>query len=328
METRDPNMIFPRFTELWCCYEEKNIFKLPIVLFDALILKYHPHEVSSENYHFINIWQDTLPDKTIEEQKIYLEYLQNVVTWDQVGQFLTLPPDTWSNLLKIWSEKKNNVLGYRFSFHHKMSPHELFRYMKFDDNRLSQLFVENKLYLPHLGSFNDPFDCGLDEHNRLSFIEYGIGCFSEKNTSTLLFSHYADNHRGFCLGVNPLELVKSLEDNNEKVDKADIRPVWYYPRVPPFDFKRDDALWATCKNEDWRYEDEYRLFLINGKLLHGGLYYISPESISSVTFGCRASDECIACVKRMTRNHPNIEYYKACKKPTCFDLDIRKIERI
>ena len=35
-----------------------------------------------------------------------------------------------------------------------------------------------------------------------------VGCFSERNDSLLMWSHYADEHRGLCFGYNLCDLIK------------------------------------------------------------------------------------------------------------------------
>lgn len=36
-----------------------------------------------------------------------------------------------------------------------------------------------------------------------------VGCFSERNDSLLMWSHYADEHRGLCMGYNLHDLIKT-----------------------------------------------------------------------------------------------------------------------
>mgnify|MGYP002227506002 FL=1 len=38
-----------------------------------------------------------------------------------------------------------------------------------------------------------------------------VGCFSERNDSLLMWSHYADEHRGLCIGYNLHDLIKNYE---------------------------------------------------------------------------------------------------------------------
>jgi len=95
------------------------------------------------------------------------------------------------------------------------------------------------------------------------------------------------------------------------------------------------ALCATCKHDVWSYEKEYRLFLYRSrpdgrsKLLPGDKpYQFSAKSLTSIIFGCRASDECISFVKSITNDRPDIKCYRACQEPNQFGVNVRKIVKL
>ncbi len=204
-------------------------------------------------------------DQSDSEIQSLIGYLQANVTWSQIAPFVTLPPDSRAQLGDMWQRKQSRLNGYSIHIRRKLLPAQLFRYTQFCRDRLSQLFRENELYLPSPSQFNDPFDCSLDEATRLTFIECGMGCFSAKNDNILMFSHYADHHQGICFGVDPIKLAHSMSDVTNRV-RADVRPIWYFNKMPPLDFKTQPALCATCKHDVWSYEEEYRLFLAREKL--------------------------------------------------------------
>ena len=191
-----------------------------------------------------------------------------------------------------------------------------------------RILTESVLYFAAPSAFNDPFDCSLDEETRLTFIECGMGCFSAKNNNILMFSHYADHHRGICLGVDPMLLAGSMTDPTANI-RADIRPIWYFNTMPPIEFNTQQALFATCKHDVWSYEVEYRLFLAKGSsLLSAGLYSFKPESLISVVFGCRATDECISFVKSGTKGISHLRYYKAFREPNRFGVKLLEIRKL
>ena len=39
----------------------------------------------------------------------------------------------------------------------------------------------------------------FEERNKINLYERGVCCFSEKKDDILMWSHYADGHKGFCL---------------------------------------------------------------------------------------------------------------------------------
>lgn len=95
-----------------------------------------------------------------------------------------------------------------------------------------------------------------------------ICSFSSKNTSILMWSHYAENHRGFCLEYNFKEL--GVED----ILNCALQPVIYQDKLLDIDryiLKSIDdiktfnnlisVLFAMIKAEGWKYEDEWRMVL-------------------------------------------------------------------
>ena len=108
-------------------------------------------------------------------------------------------------------------------------------------------------------------------------------CFSEKYLSTLMWSHYADYHKGFCLIYDKDDIKNAEIFNTEgkrvsnsvdllKVDYAkaqkDVGPYLYYyiPEkhfsVPMGNFSEQVKsvvhLAIKTKSEEWKYEEEWR----------------------------------------------------------------------
>lgn len=94
---------------------------------------------------------------------------------------------------------------------------------------------------------------------------YHICCFSECNDSMLMWSHYANKHKGFCIeyAVNPepKDLVSQY-----------LYPVLYTPRLydntakvfsrwekDPNSYNEFQNYFALIKFSDWSYEKEWRL---------------------------------------------------------------------
>jgi hypothetical protein len=85
----------------------------------------------------------------------------------------------------------------------------------------------------------------------------GVLCFSRSWSNPVLWSHYADKHRGLCLGF--------------EVPDQYLVPISYQAKRLEMDLERQLASGAldeklgitllTTKFEDWRYEDEVRMFI-------------------------------------------------------------------
>ena len=78
--------------------------------------------------------------------------------------------------------------------------------------------------------------------------QYGLLCFSLDWHNPLLWSHYADRHRGLALGF----------DVNERILKR-VSYVKDRPVLEKINFETADRLLFT-KYEDWRYEQEARIY--------------------------------------------------------------------
>ncbi|RED17070.1 DUF2971 domain-containing protein [Parasphingopyxis lamellibrachiae] len=124
-----------------------------------------------------------------------------------------------------------------------------------------QAVINKRLKIARIADLNDPFELmGLrvrDKRTRQAFLSwkdemnrrYGILCFSRNWQSPLLWSHYADRHRGICLGLEVRsDYLKSIKYQKTRKDF----------RNEALDEKLLDYLLFT-KFHEWSYEDELRL---------------------------------------------------------------------
>lgn len=84
----------------------------------------------------------------------------------------------------------------------------------------------------------------------------GLCSFSEIPNNDLMWSHYADSHKGFCLGFDcNLLLTPLLFDYLEPIDYVDQFPIsnWNQDSTTRF-YKR-----FFTKNKKWEYEKEWRI---------------------------------------------------------------------
>ena len=134
-------------------------------------------------------------------------------------------------------------------------------------NALSDL-IFRRLRVSRYADLNDPFEllafnvgnkaireamaAYREEFNK----KYGLLCFCRKIESPLLWSHYADKHRGICLGFD------ISDDAAMSVQYSQDRIVVEFEENDPSKGRISEgsirALLAT-KYEQWRYEDEVRV---------------------------------------------------------------------
>lgn len=139
-----------------------------------------------------------------------------------------------------------------------------------------------RIKIARIKDLNDPYEfiplmgdralrTRMREKKRLAGAEYGIVCFTTDWTHPMMWSHYADRHRGVCLGF-------------DIVNARPIIPIEYTPNllaVKDFKVKKIDDIntldymrtWFV-KYEAWAYEAEARMvFQLSQEEEENGLYF-------------------------------------------------------
>lgn len=325
----DDKMIMPPMGEIVCLFGGIELTSVPLFLALLLIRQRDPKAVKDGYYEQLSIFQDKIISESSDDDKTrYLRYLQEKIPWNVFSNYVAINPDSFFTLSRMWRSRKSTSGRYRLTLSMRKLPDKVYRYISFHLERVEILLKEAELYLPCPAQFNDPFDCSLDEGMRLTFIECGIGCFSTIRDNVLMFSHYADHHRGLCIGFDTRNLVRSLSTLNGGI-RADIRPVWYFNVAPRLDLKTQPALCATCKHNIWQYENEHRLFVSKGSaLLPAGLYKFDRNAIVEVILGCKASDQSIAMTKSLANDTTGCIFKKAVQVPNEFGVRIEDVNKL
>jgi hypothetical protein len=140
---------------------------------------------------------------------------------------------------------------------------------------------ERRLKISDIAGLNDPFDFlsvaapsradrkMLREWRQGMANDFGLICFSRNWHSPVQWAHYADRHKGLCLGFE-------VDDSHlRQVNYVQSRPAWPSAQQPwPTSVKKQviDQLLYT-KFAHWSYEDEYRLFTSKSSPDLDGNYY-------------------------------------------------------
>lgn len=113
---------------------------------------------------------------------------------------------------------------------------------------------------------------------------FGICCFSWDNKSMPMWAHYADNHKGICIGFkNYMPTEKDLYA---------VYPVDYVTEIKKYQFTtfEDEKYWRKwllTKSAAWEYEKEVRLISKS----YNGILKFSKEIISEIYLGLSVSEE-------------------------------------
>lgn len=130
-----------------------------------------------------------------------------------------------------------------------------YKYQNFSINSLSGL-TENYLYFASPNKLNDPFDvASLSLEKQFENLEINKERFktcslSKINDNKLMWSHYAKEHTGICIGYKFLYLPNYI--GKEKV-------LYKNTNIPEKDIFKSIMDYWTIKSEDWEYEQEVRL---------------------------------------------------------------------
>jgi hypothetical protein len=143
-------------------------------------------------------------------------------------------------------------------------------------------------------------DASKREHTN-TVREWGIYCLCAAYSSVLMWSHYADSHRGICIEFEAHPLLFGAADKvrySEDRPIADVADVYSGRKEDAIRF-RDASL--LTKGADWSYEEEYRLLL---RHVHGFIDF-DAHLLTGIILGSRMQPEDEAKLVEMaeTREH-------------------------
>ena len=187
---------------------------------------------------------------------------------------------------------------------------------------------------------------------RLSMV--GIYSLSKVEDEILMWSHYADNHKGFCIGFDNLHkntnpqtkpFLVNYRTNFTDLDDPAIIIKFYtdifhtFKHLPEKAWQaKRDRLAKTLKHEDdqrggisiltdkyekWAYEQEIRLV----DECNFGLKSFNPKCVKSITFGLRTSQQDIENVINTCQENKkeHVVFFQAEKCEDKFELKINKL---
>ncbi|OGA40479.1 MAG: hypothetical protein A3G24_16105 [Betaproteobacteria bacterium RIFCSPLOWO2_12_FULL_62_13] len=214
-----------------------------------------------------------------------------------------------------------------------------YRYFKFRtiNKYLIESLVNSRLYFAKPNKLNDPFDCRLDLRKSFSraassatgirktwlqsrlndgqeFIEkwegsfenFGICSFSLKLHTTLMWSHYADEHRGVCLLYRFPESFFLAPQNKifgvDKVKYSDDALTDWLKNEAPMELNKFVPelikIYLTAKSPAWHCESEARVI----RKEHGFID-IPFGFLEQVCFGLRTPQADIDLITKLAREY-------------------------
>ena len=155
-----------------------------------------------------------------------------------------------------------------------------------------------------------------DEYARTVRATTGIYCLSEVPDDILMWSHYADHHRGVCLEFDG---AGKLAQHAMKVGYAHERPA--IAHQDSNDIKLEKVL--LTKSIHWQYEKEWRLIRHSGG---PGVEVFRAENLTGIIVGAQAPMETLKLVRRLNKARARpLGLYKATTSRYTFTVDIHQI---
>lgn len=154
---------------------------------------------------------------------------------------------------------------------------------------LATMIKGNQYSIQDIDSIKEQFDTiskeSMKKARQIISEQFRVTCLSQKMDSSLMWSHYANKHYGFCLEYDFTATV-SYQPNDLLTAQLMLFPVHYSDERPLlskalfdtknlFNYKKNNMLPAVAfekimygllgKSSDWDYEEEWRIFQLGNK---------------------------------------------------------------
>lgn len=143
----------------------------------------------------------------------------------------------------------------------------------------------------------------------------GVACFLDNKDNLLMWSHYADSHKGVCLKFDVLEASEFF---------TPAKRVKYESSYPIYNYLSDKNKVADLlftKSKDWEYEGEVRV--IKDK---SDNYPFPKSALKEVIFGCNISASDKKTISAIIKDkYPQTKLVQAQRSANNFGLDFIEI---
>lgn len=232
------------------------------------------------------------------------EFLENLIKdkaiWHSPANSFN-DPFEFKNIL-VENEDRNDIKNWFNSSSTKLDEAQL--------NQITDYWLERKTEMAKM----------LTEQMNEKLSTGGVSCFSWRHDNLLMWSHYAENHKGVCLEYNIAYAPIFFKD---------LLQVKYTDNYPNIDYVKHGSKAITeiitTKSTHWSYEEEYR-----SCKRESGSHLFDIKSLRSIVFGCRTSESeilrIICFVKSLGADYEHINFVQTFPKPNEFGLNFKYLE--
>ncbi len=174
---------------------------------------------------------------------------------------------------------------------------------------------------------NDPYECFFIDNTKTTVYKDLVSklcvcCFSKNMNEILMWSHYANNHKGVCI---------EFEIIDESVIKGQLIEVTYSNELSILNKVEQTSTgylslnvssngkFLTTKFKNWSYEEEFRTYVICEDANSNGKEKPYLGNPAALYFGKNSSQDDIELIKHNTSHIPRLKYFKV-------DLNIKTMK--
>lgn len=159
----------------------------------------------------------------------------------------------------------------------------------------------------------------LDETN---YDKIGVFSCCSSFSNEAMWAHYGNNHNGFAIGFNTVELARALNCIVGPVDYSN-EPI-VYKILENNDDSTDDEIFK--KSTKWSYEEELRFVTLGIGVNRSRANKYPSNSVNEIVFGLTTSKEVQDEIIEIAKDKlPNIPIYKVEINPNQFGFNKRQI---
>jgi hypothetical protein len=196
------------------------------------------------------------------------------------------------------------------------------RFLK-DNKKLANIEINSVKDIPKddINKIHEAVEKNLKTEQNRILTQRGCTCFSEVNDNILLWSHYADGHKGICLEFDTsFPLFTKVKEVKYSQNFPSMDPIkMLFGSVEEMSEEWEKPI--CTKYECWNYEKEWRVFHEKPNMEFG----YSVEALKSVYFGMSVNftDLEIVCLTLLGQRK-DIKFYKAYKDKSRYALSFEE----
>jgi len=214
----------------------------------------------------------------------------------------------------------------------------LYKYMNV--KYVAETIEKSRIFLSDGSKFNDPFELLVADpitHKSSRISGLHILCLTNSNSKKLMWSHYADSHKGVCLAIEvPAHLTYPVCYTEKRIfSDSDLDKILSSSKfrqkknlIKPYSAMSREKKIAFIKDHKWNYEKEYRLVFDDDDLglIHEGEDCYMSVKIKRIYLGAAFSENSDDCKAKIIEvcNRNQIEIREMTLSPKEYSICLKK----